>query len=311
MACNLANSRQAARQPAKTTPEASLPLTAVPGSARVCRREAKLTVSPNAVTPPSAPLCTSPNTAGPQFIPIRTWGCTPNSASISVPPALSRWRIANAARQARKGASSKATGAPKIAIMPSPVKLRTRPPCSWTAPSTSFERLCISRKVASSPCSCENVVEFTMSANRTAICRRSGSKRSPVHTFPQGGNTRPLATYNSVTVSTIAPFSLVSSIWNEKLSVLSRAAEVASIVEKMRCSINLSSESSRAVGPIRVLSSSGRLESFAEPDAALAARFVPPAIWQSSQTACAGDRSRGNGHTVLGRMMGDAGVEPN
>ena len=93
-----------------------------PGSASAWNRAATFTVSPRTVTPASVPLCTLPTTAGPVLIPMRNCGRTPCSASRSLPAVFSRCKIKRAARHARKGASSKATGAPKTAMMPSPVK---------------------------------------------------------------------------------------------------------------------------------------------------------------------------------------------
>ena len=43
----------------------------------------------------------------------------------------------SAARQARSGASSSASGTPNSAMMPSPVKSLTEPPCSFTAAAIS------------------------------------------------------------------------------------------------------------------------------------------------------------------------------
>ena len=84
----------------------------VSGSAKACRRAAKLTVSPRTVALAAAPSCTLPTTAAPVLRPIRKCGRTPCLASRLGPSVLSRCRIDSAARHARNGASSKATGAP-------------------------------------------------------------------------------------------------------------------------------------------------------------------------------------------------------
>ncbi|OGL19902.1 MAG: hypothetical protein A3K12_10040 [Candidatus Rokubacteria bacterium RIFCSPLOWO2_12_FULL_71_19] len=103
-----------------------------PGSARASRRAARFTVSPTALNSVRASPPTVPTTTGPVWMPIRARGRRPRSASISAPRASMRCWISMAALQARSGASSRATGAPKSARMPSPVSSCTVPSWRWT-----------------------------------------------------------------------------------------------------------------------------------------------------------------------------------
>ena len=92
-----------------------------PGSAACCRRAARLTASP--VTRKSRPGVT-PVTTRPVLIPIRSAiGMSRRSPSV-----VSRERITSAARTARSGSSSCATGTPKTAITASPMNFSTVPP---------------------------------------------------------------------------------------------------------------------------------------------------------------------------------------
>ena len=94
-------------------------------------------MSPRAV----AAALSSPNratTARPELTPTRMIGRAPNSASISSPIAAKVAWIDKAARQARSGASSSASGTPNRAMMLSPAKPRTDPPCSRTAADQLF-----------------------------------------------------------------------------------------------------------------------------------------------------------------------------
>ena len=94
-------------------------------------------MSPSAVIGPLSPrICVT--TASPELTPMRIWGRTPCLASIADAAAASRSWIASPARQARSGASSSASGTPNSAMMPSPVKSLTEPPCSLTARGHQF-----------------------------------------------------------------------------------------------------------------------------------------------------------------------------
>ena len=148
------------------------------GSAIDCKRAAKFTVSPRTASPPPARSSTLPTTAGPVLMPIRICGRKPCFASRFGPSASRLCRMESAAREARSGASSNAIGAPKTAMMPSPVKSCTTPPCSCTASDMILHKLRMRVKAASSPARSEKLVKPTMSANRTVTCLRSASKRS-------------------------------------------------------------------------------------------------------------------------------------
>jgi hypothetical protein len=71
---------------------------------------------------------------------------------------------------AHNGASSGATGAPNTAMTPSPVKPCTTPPCSRTAYSISFARVCMRVNAASSPACSKKVVKPTIFVNKTVSC---------------------------------------------------------------------------------------------------------------------------------------------
>ena len=123
-------------------------INAVFGSAKDWTRDAKFTASPRTVTCASAPSWTFPTTAAPVLSPIRYCSRTPCFASSSGAATLIRCRMDRAVRQARSGASSTATGAPKTAMMPSPVKPCTTPPCSrtdhpsaWTGCASAYRQL--------------------------------------------------------------------------------------------------------------------------------------------------------------------------
>jgi hypothetical protein len=93
-----------------------MPLT----GAAVWRRAAVLTTSPATIPSPSAGRAPSDTSASPVVTAIRTcsWGWSSRTQS----------RIASAARMARSGSSSCATGAPKTAITASPMNFSTVPP---------------------------------------------------------------------------------------------------------------------------------------------------------------------------------------
>ena len=82
-------------------------------------RAAVLTTSPAAIPSPASGRASTVTSASPVLTPMRT-------STPARPPAHSR--IASAARTARSGSSSCATGAPKIAITASPMNFSTVPP---------------------------------------------------------------------------------------------------------------------------------------------------------------------------------------
>ena len=87
--------------------------------AAVCRRAAVLTTSPDAMPSPASGRAPSATRASPVVIPMRT-SSSPASAKVS--------RMESAARTARSGSSSCATGAPNTAITASPMNFSTVPP---------------------------------------------------------------------------------------------------------------------------------------------------------------------------------------
>ena len=98
-----------------------------PGPAAFCRRDAAFTVSP--VTAYAFALSDPmwPATTGPVLMPMCTasgWPTRDIQRSLSVAMCS---RISSAARTARSGSSSCATGAPKTAITASPMYFSTKP----------------------------------------------------------------------------------------------------------------------------------------------------------------------------------------
>ena len=94
----------------------------VAGSAIDCSREAVLTVSPSTIPSLVVPNWTA---ASPVSTPARTRSSViPTSAPSAVTAAVS----ASAARTARSGSSSRATGVPHTAITASPMNFSTVPP---------------------------------------------------------------------------------------------------------------------------------------------------------------------------------------
>ena len=82
---------------------------------------------------------------------MRNCGRTPCFGFESAAAAVNRCKIGRAARHARNGASSSASGAPNSAMMPSPVNPCPTPPCSRTASGHQLRKARISVKAASSP----------------------------------------------------------------------------------------------------------------------------------------------------------------
>ena len=91
-------------------------------------------MSPNAVGAAAVPKSLV-TTTGPELIAIRTAGRTPYLAISVGAIAASRSWINSAARHARSGPFSSASGTPNIAMIPSPAKSWTEPLCSLTAPA--------------------------------------------------------------------------------------------------------------------------------------------------------------------------------
>ncbi len=81
--------------------------------------------SPATIPSPSLAAASSETSASPVFTAIRTWRSRPGSSSLSRATAS---RTASAARTARSGSFSWATGAPKTATTASPMNFSTVPP---------------------------------------------------------------------------------------------------------------------------------------------------------------------------------------
>jgi len=90
-----------------------------------------LTTSPDAIPSPSAGRAPSAIKASPVVTALRSCSSKVGSDSFSSRIAS---RIASAARTARSGSSSCATGAPKTAITASPMNFSTVPPCRSISP---------------------------------------------------------------------------------------------------------------------------------------------------------------------------------
>ena len=117
---------------------------------------------------PSGP--TGPKITSPVFMPTRRQRPQKSSALSTARPCIS-----SAARTARVGSSSCATGAPKTAIRASPITLSTLPPkFSTTSPISCMQRSTIKRTSSGSVRS-DNSVKPDRSANSTVAQRRSSS----------------------------------------------------------------------------------------------------------------------------------------
>ena len=145
-----------------------------------------LTTSPAAIHSPPSGRAWSATAATPLFTPIRMCSSLPMSAAFS---SSTRDRTARAARTARSGSSSWATGAPKIATTASPMNFSTVPP--YRSSSTRRFSNTVPRNArTSSGSSCSaSSVEPTTSAKRTLTKRRSslGPRCSPVSAVPHVG----------------------------------------------------------------------------------------------------------------------------
>ncbi len=98
------------------------------------------TTSPEAIPSPASGRASSAISASPVVIPIRT-SSSPCSASLS--------RMESAARTARSGSSSCATGAPKTAMTASPMNFSTVPPKRSSSARTCAWYGCSSRRTSS------------------------------------------------------------------------------------------------------------------------------------------------------------------
>src|SRR6266571_1507647 len=145
------------------------PTNTCPGAAADWIREAVLTRSPATIPSPSAPIVTAAS-------PVRTPARARRSATPSSRP---RWATvavrSRAARTARSGSSSLATGVPHTAMTASPMNFSMVPPYRViTCRHVSKYRERISRTSSASRVS-ERAVKPTRSANRTETSRRSAT----------------------------------------------------------------------------------------------------------------------------------------
>ena len=90
-----------------------------------CRRAAVFITSPAAIPSPSTARDPRTTRASPVFTAVRMWRSSHSCSAFSASTAL---LIASAARTARSGSSSWATGAPKSATTASPMNFSTVPP---------------------------------------------------------------------------------------------------------------------------------------------------------------------------------------
>ena len=133
-----------------------------------------LTTSPATMPSPSSGRAPSDTRACPVLTPMRSWSSACSSRIQS--------RMASAARTARSGSSSCATGAPKTAITASPMNFSTVPP---KRSSSSRRRAWYGRRSertsSGSICSARDV-KPTRSAKRTVTTFRSSSRVSAAAT---------------------------------------------------------------------------------------------------------------------------------
>ena len=136
-----------------------------------CSRAAVFTTSPDAMPSPSDGRAPNDTSASPVLTPIRT---------LSSLSSVTQSRIASAARTARSGSSSCATGAPKSATTASPMNFSTVPPkCSSSDRSRCQYGASMARTSSGSSCS-DREVNPTRSANSTVTTLRSSRRAALV-----------------------------------------------------------------------------------------------------------------------------------
>ena len=154
----------------RTARHVSSPITRSPGGATDCIRLAVLTTSPATASPTCGP-CPAVTTASPVFTATRTDPC----GTVA--------RRSKAARTARSGSSSCATGAPNTPIAASPMNLSSVPPNRSIAAFAAVWKGISVRRTSSGSASSDRSVNPTRSANRTVTTRRSsvgaGSSDAP------------------------------------------------------------------------------------------------------------------------------------
>ncbi len=145
------------------------PTRTAPGRAADCSAAATLTTSPSAPYSTLAPPPMGPTTAGPVSTPIRS-AVPPSVAAAAVAVAD---RARNAARTARSGSSSCASGAPNIACRPRPDTEVTVPPNPSTSAITAAREPPTSSRSVSRPTALASPAGAATSANSTVTGRRS------------------------------------------------------------------------------------------------------------------------------------------
>src|SRR2546423_9252449 len=154
-----------------------------PIAAASASRAAVLTVSPMTVYSSAA---WTPATTSPVFSPTRSPSGAPPPRSSSSTRRTARC-IDSAARTARSASSSCATGAPKTAMMPSPVSLATCPPKVLTAPARAAITRSVTAPTRSGSRSSAQAVKSDRSPKSTVTTRRSvaGSSAAAGSAAPQ------------------------------------------------------------------------------------------------------------------------------
>ena len=116
----------------------------------------------------------TPATTSPVLTPMRRPTGAPPPRSSSSTRRTARC-IASAARTARSGSSSWATGAPKTAMMPSPVSLSTCPPKVRTAPASAASTRSVTAPTRSGSTPSDHAVKSERSPKSTVTTRRSAA----------------------------------------------------------------------------------------------------------------------------------------
>ena len=170
----------------------SRPAKIEPTAAASDSREAVFTVSPTTVYDSDA--CT-PASTSPVLRPTRSPSRRPPPSSSATSRPTSRCML-TAARTARSASSSWAVGAPKTAMIPSPVSLSTWPPTSTTTRASAASTRSVTSPTRSGSRSSAQEVKSDRSPNSTVTTRRSApsSTRSVVSGMPQTWQKRALAT---------------------------------------------------------------------------------------------------------------------
>ena len=114
----------------------------------------------------------------------------PSLASASAASVLIACWMSSAARQARKAWSSRATGAPNKAMMPSPVNLSTVPPYRCTTAADRLNTAAMMSRSRSGSRLAARSIERTTSANSTVTCLYSADAEGLAIAAPQPSQNR-------------------------------------------------------------------------------------------------------------------------